>query len=157
MSEATNLVTLDSIDKIAARGSHMTAYDISDGQWQAINERIVPENIQEGIKRYGGMDFFVQVETGYDPVLRKGLPVPKVAAEPRLSMPLPNYEQQVYHYKSGDVTLLWAIPDMNYCALLRVEALNLHPEEKLNLMWVNNFYDGTYARMSNEYNKNLKV
>jgi len=150
-------VTIDKIAQIADQGSYMSLYDMAEEMYRAINERIIPDLVEQGVKKYKGKDFFVHIETSADPVLREGLPVPKVVGDVRLSMPIPNYEQQVYKYRSGNLDLLWVIPDMNECARVRVECLDLIPEEKHNLEWVTKFYDGTYERMSNEYNNKLKV
>lgn len=150
-------ISLDTLQKIADQGSPMTLYEMAEAMYKAINERIVPALVEKGIKKYPNRTFFIQVETSADPVLRKGLPVPKVVADCRLSMPLPNYEQQVYKYHNGELKPLWIIPDANTCAQYRVEALNLHHNERLSLEWINNYYDGTYTRASHDYNKKLKV
>jgi hypothetical protein len=96
-------------------------------------------------------DFFVTVLT------KKERLMPNVLRNyfaARLSCPTPEYDQAVYRYNHAEDNLefIWVLPSKDTCELLAMNALKVHPDERLLLEFVLRLYDGDLLRLSKKLN-----
>lgn len=99
------------------------------------------ECVDTGIKEFGNIDFFVEVNLKKEKLLENVL---RNYFIPRKTCPTPTYDHSVfmYHKDSGDLEYLWTVPDKETC---QVFARNVHlivPEERVLLDFVLKFYNG---------------
>lgn len=73
----------------------------------------------------------------------------------RLSCPSPEFDQTVYRYSKTDdaVDFLWCIPDQHTCEEMRLNALQIPPEQRELLGFVLDMYDGTLLNIARKLNK----
>lgn len=73
----------------------------------------------------------------------------------RSTCPTPDYDQATYRYdkKTDSVEFLWVIPNKDACEYMRDNPLEIHPNERLLLQFVLDFYDDTLTKKSKYLNK----
>lgn len=113
-------------------------------------EKNINECIDRSLKDYYG-DFYVVVTTKKERIMQNVL---RNYFFGRKSCPTPEYDQTVYKYtrSGGDLEFLWVVPSKDTCELLRDNALNVAPEERVLRDFVLEFYDGTLLKKSKGLN-----
>lgn len=114
-------------------------------------EKTLYSSIEIGKKAFNG-DFYIAVLTIKVPLMRERVLRNKFVH--RKTCPTPEYDQTAYRYHRSDdhVEFLWVVPSKATCELLRMNALQVTPEERDLRDFVIEFYDGTLLKQCKKLN-----
>jgi hypothetical protein len=98
-----------------------------------------------------GTDFYIVVLTKKERILKNVL---RNYFFSRSSCPTPEWDQTVYKYTKADDSLefLWVIPSKDTCEFMYHNALQIPAEERMLLMFVLSFLDGSLLRKAKQLN-----
>lgn len=132
-------------------GELVNARDTLSGREQRYEKKLL-ETIDDGKKSHPNQVFYIQIITRKPKVLQ-GTAVDNRFVV-RLSCPTPTYHQTVfkYHPKADDIELLWTLPDLFICEMIRDNSLFIDPEIKESSSYVLDFYDGTLDKLCKKLN-----
>ena len=76
----------------------------------------------------------------------------------RTSCPTPDWDQTVYRYDYSceQIQFLWVIPSKDTCEHMKLNALQVAPEERGLLRFVMDFSDGTLFKLAKQLNQEME-
>lgn len=145
----------DTIGKIAPQlesKKHENTHSAHDQMTENLSDydKNIFECVSAGIREYN-TDFYIVVITKRERLL------PNVYRNyfiHRRSCPTPEHDQTVYSFnkQSGDIKLLWVVPDQQACQYLMNNAFNIPPEERALLNFVIDFAHGELYTLAKKLN-----
>jgi len=113
-------------------------------------EKNINECVDRSLKDFDG-DFYIIVETEKERLMENVL---RNYFFGRQSCPTPSYDQTVYKYdrSAGVVSFLWVVPSKDTCEMMRDNALNIAPEERVLRDFVIDFYEGRLMKLAKKLN-----